>query len=127
MIEGQGSLAHPSYSAVTLGLIHGALPQAMILCYQIGRTEITGLEHLRIPPLAKIKEMNEAMASIYQPGKVIGLAMNSAGVSTADASDEKKRIRDEFGLPVCDVIRHGPDELAQAIISFRQSDDWKLE
>ncbi len=78
MIEGQGSLAHPSYSAVTLGLIHGALPQAMILCYQVGREKITGLEHLTIPPLAKIKEMNEAMASIYQPGKVIGIAMNSS-------------------------------------------------
>lgn len=126
MIEGQGSLAHPSYSAVTLGLIHGALPQAMILCYQLGRERITGLEHLQIPPLAKIKELNEAMASIYQPGKVIGIAMNSAEVSAADANDEQDRIRAEFGLPVCDVIRHGPDELAQAIISFRESNQWKV-
>ena len=65
------------------------------------------------------------MASIYQPGKVIGIAMNSAGVSDAEAEAERTRIRDEFRLPVCDVIRHGPDELAEAVVKFRESDDWK--
>lgn len=127
MIEGQGSLAHPSYSAVTLGLIHGALPQAMILCYQIGRDRITGLDHLKIPPLAQIKELNEAMASIYQPGKVIGVAMNSALVSAQEAETERQRVREEFGLPVCDVIRHGSDELVDAIVRFRQTKDWRSE
>jgi uncharacterized NAD-dependent epimerase/dehydratase family protein len=127
MIEGQGSLAHPSYSAVTLGLIHGALPQAMILCYQIGRDRITGLEHLKIPPLAQIKEMNEAMASIYQPGKVIGIAMNSATVGDSEAEAERKRVGDEFGLPVCDVIRHGCGDLVNAIVKFRDSLDWRVD
>lgn len=127
MIEGQGSLAHPSYSAVTLGLIHGALPQAMILCYQIGRDRITGLDHLKIPPLAQIKELNEAMASIYQSGKVIGIAMNSALVSAQEAETERQRVREEFGLPVCDVIRHGSDELVDAIVRFRQTKDWRSE
>lgn len=124
MVEGQGSLAHPSYSAVTLGLIHGALPQAMILCYQIGRETVTGLEHLRIPSLANIKQMHEAMASIYHPGRVIGVAMNSAHLSEAEAEQERDRVRDELGLPVCDVIRHGTDELTTAIIEFRDRHDW---
>jgi uncharacterized NAD-dependent epimerase/dehydratase family protein len=119
MVEGQGSLAHPSYSAVTLGLIHGAVPQAMIMCCQVGRRTVTGLDHLPIPPLAKIKEMHEAMASIYQPGKVIGIAMNSASVSAEESEAERDRMRAEFGLPVCDVIRHGCEELVDAILDFR--------
>ena len=127
MIEGQGSLTHPSYSAVTLGLLHGAAPQAMILCYQVGRERITGLEHLKIPPLAKIKELNETMASIHQDSKVIGIAMNSSLVSADAADAERQRIREEFGLPVCDVIRHGCDELVDAIIQFRETKEWRSE
>lgn len=127
MIEGQGSLAHPSYSSVTLGLIHGGLPQAMIMCYQLGRTQITGLDHLQIPPLVQIKAMHESMASIYQPGKVIGIAMNSASVGDAEVEAERKRIREEFGLPVCDVIRHGCGDLVDAIVDFRTTKDWRVK
>lgn len=127
MIEGQGSLSHPSYSAVTLGLLHGANPQAMILCYQVGRERITGLEHLKIPPLAKIKELNETMASIHQESKVIGIAMNSSLVSASAAEAERQRIGQQFGLPVCDVIRHGSDDLVDAIIRFRETKEWRSE
>lgn len=126
MVEGQGSLAHPSYSSVTLGLIHGALPQAMILCYQVGRETVRGLDHVRIPPLAEIKKMNEMMASIYQPGVVVGIAMNSSTLSDEQAEAERERVREEFGLPVCDVVRHGSDELVDAIIQFRDTPGWEV-
>jgi uncharacterized NAD-dependent epimerase/dehydratase family protein len=125
LVEGQGSLVHPSYSAVTLGLIHGCLPQAMILCYEVGRDCITGVEHVKIPPLAKVRELNEMMASITQPSRVIGVAMNSRRVSAEEAEAERERVRAELGLPVCDVIRHGPDELVEAILKFKSSGDWK--
>jgi len=127
LVEGQGSLAHPSYSAVTLGLIHGASPQAMILCYQVGRERVTGLDHLTIPELARIREMHESMASIYQRGVVIGIAMNSAAVSAEEAETERQRVGEEFGLPVCDVIRHGCGELVDAIIEFRNTTEWRSE
>ena len=127
MIEGQGSLVHPAYSAVTLGLLHGAAPQAMILCYQVGRERITGLEHMMIPPLRKIKEVNEMMASIHQSSQVIGIAMNSSSVDAETAEAERQRIRQEFGLPVCDVLRHGCDELVGAILEFRDTADWRNE
>jgi len=125
VIEGQGSIVHPSYSAVTIGLLHGAAPQAMILCYEVGRERITGVEHLPIPPLAKIRELNEAMASAWQPSRVIGVSMNSRRVSAEEAEVERARVRDELELPVCDVIRHGPGELVDAIIQFKNSDTWK--
>ncbi|MDA1049568.1 MAG: DUF1611 domain-containing protein [Planctomycetota bacterium] len=124
IVEGQGSLVHPSYSAVTLGLLHGCLPQAMILCYEVGRDRVTGVEHVKIPPLAKIIELNEMMASITQPSRVIGIAMNSRCVGAEEAEAERERVRAELGLPVCDVIRHGPDELVEAILEFKRGDGW---
>ncbi len=125
MIEGQGSLVHPSYSAVTLGLIHGAAPQAMIMVCELGRETITGLEHLRIPPLAKIIELNETMASIFQPCPGIGIAVNSHHVSAEEAATERQRMRAEFDLPVCDVVRDGPQDLIDAVLAFRKSDGWR--
>ncbi|HUG67256.1 MAG TPA: DUF1611 domain-containing protein [Pirellulaceae bacterium] len=122
IVEGQGSLVHPSYSGVTLGLLHGALPQAMIMCYEVGRDRVTGVEQVKIPPLAKIIELNEMMGSITQPSRVIGIAMNSRRVNAEEAEAERERVRAELGLPVCDVIRHGPDELVDAILEFKNSD-----
>jgi len=125
MIEGQGSLVHPSYSAVTLGLLHGAAPHAMILCYEVGRKTVTGLDHLRIPPLAKIKELNEMMAAVHGSSKVIGIAMNSSTVDQQAAERERKRVQDKFGLPVCDCVRHGSGELVEAVLRFHEQEDWR--
>lgn len=125
VFEGQGSLVHPSYSAVTLGLLHGADPQAMILCYEVGREGVTGVEHLKIPPLAKIRELNELMGSVFRPSPVIGVSMNSRLVSADEADAERERVRAELGLPVCDVFRHGPADLVEAIVAFKATETWK--
>jgi len=119
LIEGQGSLVHPSYSGVTLGLLHGCFPQALILCYEVGRTSVTGLDHVPIPPLAEVKRLNEIMASIHRPVPVIGVGMNSRRISATAAEDERKRMRDELGVPVCDVFRHGAGDLVDAVIKFQ--------
>ncbi len=121
LIEGQGSLVHPSYSAVTLGLLHGCLPHGLILCYEVGRETVTGIDHLKIPPLAKIKELSEMMASVFQPCSVIGISMNSRKVSESEAEEERQRMRDEFGLPVCDIFRHGCDELVDVVLELQRS------
>ena len=120
VIEGQGSLAHPAYSAVTAGLLHGCLPHGMILCYEAGRKAVYGMDYMPLTPLGKIIQINEAMAALAMPAKVIGIAMNSR-LLTADAAEvERERLRDEFNLPVCDVIRHGPDELVDAVLTLQQ-------
>lgn len=115
LIEGQGSLAHPRYSGVTLSLLHGCMPHGMILCYEVGRENVNGMEHVPLQPLSKLIEVYESMANLMGPSKVIGVAMNSHYVSADEAEAEREKIRSELGLPVCDVIRHGPDELVQAV------------
>jgi uncharacterized NAD-dependent epimerase/dehydratase family protein len=121
VVEGQGSLVHPSYSGVTLGLLHGCQPHALILCYEPGRPAALGLDHVPLPPLATIKSMFETMASLRTPCSVIGIAMNSRQMTADAAEAERERVRAEFDLPVCDVIRHGADALVEAVLQLRQS------
>ena len=119
IVEGQGSLVHPSFSGVTLSLLHGTAPHAMIMCYQAGHDHIFGAEHLATPPLRKIIDLNETMASIFRPCPVIGIAINSRTLTDAEAAAERQRVKAELGLPACDPVRHGPDELVDAILAFQ--------
>lgn len=125
LIEGQGSLVHPSYSGVTLSLLHGSAPQALILCYEVGRERVTGVESVKIPPLAEIKKMYELMANIHQRCRVIGIGINSRRLNAAEAARERDRVKSEFDLPACDVLRDGPDELVQAVIDYKNQGGWE--
>lgn len=118
-IEGQGSLAHPKYSAVTLGLLHGCAPHGMIMCYEAARPATHGMEYVPLTPLAKLVEVYEVMANLMGPSKVIGVAMNSRRLDDDQAEVEREKVRAELGLPVCDVIRHGSDELVEAVLAMR--------
>jgi uncharacterized NAD-dependent epimerase/dehydratase family protein len=120
LIEGQGSIIHPRYSPVTLGLLHGCIPHGLILCYEMGREVIYGLEHIRIPSLSKLKEIYEAIADASFPAKVIGIAMNSRNYSDAEAKTERHKVAMAMNLPVCDVIRNGPQVLVEAILKLQQ-------
>lgn len=124
LVEGQGSLVHPSYSGVTLSLLHGCAPQALILCYEIGRETVTGVESVKIPPLSLHKQLFETMANLHQKCEVIGIGINSRRVSSEEAFLERARVKAEFGLPACDVLRDGPDELVDAVINFHARGDW---
>ena len=116
MIEGQGSLAHLAYSTVTLGLLHGTAPHAMILGYEVGRHEMTSLNHRQIPALDKILRAFEMMANLRHPSQVIGVSMNSRLLTQDEATREKAYIEEQFGLPVCDVFRDGPEILANEVL-----------
>jgi uncharacterized NAD-dependent epimerase/dehydratase family protein len=124
VIEGQGSLVHPSYSSVTLGLLHGCAPQALLMCYEIGRDRVTGVESVEIPPLDKIMKIYDVMSNIHQPCKIIGIGINSRRVSQDEAARERGRAKAEFGLPACDVFRDGPEELVEAVIRFKNAGGW---
>jgi uncharacterized NAD-dependent epimerase/dehydratase family protein len=124
VVEGQGSLVHPSYSGVTLSLLHGCAPQALIMCYEIGRDRVTGVESVRIPPLGPIMKMYDVMSNIHQSCKIIGIGINSRRVSPDEAARERERVKAEFGLPACDVFRDGPDELVEAVIRFKSAGGW---
>ncbi len=120
VVEGQGSLVHPSYSGVTLSLLHGCLPHGLILCYEVGRETVTGIPDLSIPPLTEIRRLNEIMASVYQPCRVIGIAMNSNALTQQQAEQERRRTEDAFQVPVCDIFRHGTKPLVEAVLKLKQ-------
>lgn len=119
LIEGQGSLAHPRYSAVTLGLLHGVRPQGLIMCYEVGRTHVGGMPEFPLCSLKELVDVYEWAAGLISPARVIGVAMNSRTVSAREAEQERGRVREELGLPVCDVFRNGPDDLVNAVINMR--------
>ena len=121
LFEGQGSLCHPRYSAVSAGLLHGAIPHGMLLCYECGRKEIGGMPGFAIPPLTTIRDLYETMANIQFPSAVIGVSMNSRFLDADAAEAERERVRNELGLPTCDVIRNGPEELVETVIDYRET------
>jgi uncharacterized NAD-dependent epimerase/dehydratase family protein len=118
-VEGQGSISHPRYSAVTAGLLHGCVPHGMIMVYEAGRKTVYGMDYVPLTPLAKLVEAYEMLASLAMPSRVIGVAMNSRLLSADDAETERERVRHELGVPACDVIRHGPGDLIDAILTLR--------
>jgi len=121
VIEGQGSLFHPRYSCVTLGLLHGSMPDGLIMCYEMGREVIGGMPDFPLAPLERVREVYEISANIMHPCRVIGVAMNSSAYSEEEAAAERRRVRRRLGLPVCDVIRHGPDELVEAVLNLKRT------
>ena len=120
VVEGQGSIVHPRYSAVTLGLLHGCMPDGLILCYEIGRENVHGMEKVKLPSLSKFKELYETMANIMHPCKVIGLGINGRKFSDGEVETERHRIEQELGLPACDILRHGPGALVEAVLQLKQ-------
>ena len=120
LFEGQGSLAHPRYSAVTAGLLHGCVPHGLIMVYEAGRETINGMSHVPLIPLPRLVEVYEALASLHQPARLIGVAVNSRLLSPEQAADECQRVSEELGVVVCDVFRDGPGPLADAVVSLRQ-------
>jgi uncharacterized NAD-dependent epimerase/dehydratase family protein len=126
LVEGQGSLFHPGYSAVTLGLLHGSMPHAMVLCWMPGRKQVYGggYEWVEIPtPGQAIAAYEEAMrwAAPQLGSRVIGLSANTYDLP----EDEARRLIDEAGnatgLPSTDPVRFGAEPLAEAVEAARRA------
>lgn len=120
LVEGQGSLIHPGYSGVTLGLLHGACPDALILCHQATRDYI-GDYHgkepwVRIPPLPELIEIYERAAAPVRPTKVIGVCLNTFGLDEPRAREAVARAARETGLPAIDPVRFDPAPLVDVIV-----------
>lgn len=115
VVEGQGSITHPRYSAVTLGLLHGCMPDGLILCYEMGRETVYGMDSTRLHPLATYKQLYETLANPMHPCKVIGFGINGRRATAEEVEAERARVEAEFGLPACDVLRHGCQPLLEAV------------
>ncbi|HLG07794.1 MAG TPA: DUF1611 domain-containing protein [Gaiellaceae bacterium] len=118
LVEGQGSLVHPMYSGVTLGLIHGSAPHAFVLCHRAGSTEIEGCPGHAIPPLADLVELHERIALPRRPAKVACVALNTGELeSDDDARETISAAASDTGLPTDDPVRFGSGYLLDALLA----------
>ncbi|AIR68623.1 N-acetyltransferase DgcN [Dickeya fangzhongdai] len=107
VIEGQGSLFHPSFAGVTTGIIHGAQPDALVLCHEPTRTRMRGVDY-PLPDLQACIDLNLAMARLTNPNaRFVGVSINSAHLSEADALAYMAKLEHQLGLPVVDPFRQG--------------------
>jgi uncharacterized NAD-dependent epimerase/dehydratase family protein len=122
LVEGQGSINHPGYSAVTLGLLHGSCPDALILCHQSSRVYIGDYREeswLRIPPLADYIRWYEDVAAAVHSTKVIGVSLNTYDLSEAEARRACEQAHRETGVPATDPVRFGTARLVEAVEGAR--------
>lgn len=108
IVEGQGSLFHPSYAAVTLGLIHGSQPDAMVLCHEVGRTEIIGVENYPLPNFEDCMETYLNAARLTNKKSVfVGACFNTSSLTDGDAKQYLADTEKMIGLPCTDPYRYG--------------------
>jgi len=119
LIEGQGSISHPAYSAVTLGLLHGCAPDGLIYCYEAGREFVKGLEQVPLPSCEAQLDVLQRIANLRHPCEVLGIAVNTRLLSAEAAAEEVRAAEQRFGLPACDVYRDGPAKLVAAAMALR--------
>jgi uncharacterized NAD-dependent epimerase/dehydratase family protein len=115
-VEGQGALLHPAYSAVTLGLIHGAAPHAFVLCHLAGSAEIEGYPGHPLGSLPELVELHERIALPRRAAKVEAIALNTRGLDAAAAQAAIAVAEQETGLPTDDPVRFGAGRLVDALL-----------
>lgn len=118
LVEGQGSILHPGYSGVSLGLLHGSLPHALIACHHSTRRTFRHNDWLPIPPIDEVIVLHEALAHPLRPVQTIGVSLNTVELTDVEARAEVKRIADLTGLPTTDPVRFDPAPLVEAVLQF---------
>lgn len=112
VVEGQGSLFHPSYAGVTLGLVHGTQPDALVLCHDLSRTAIECVEGYPIPPLDVCIERYVESARLTNEGaRCVGISLNGSGLLPSEYRCARESIEARTSLPCFDPIRDGVDAL----------------
>lgn len=110
VVEGQGSILHPSYAGVSVGLLHGTQPDIFVLCHDPSRKHMAGLPQVSMPNLTDVLDLTVALGRLTNPAiRCAGISFNTSKLSHADARDLMKREEDRSGLPVADPVRGGPD------------------
>ena len=119
LIAGQGSLFHPSFAGVSTGLLHGAQPDALVLCHDPMRRTMRGLPHYQPPRLDDCLEANLRAARLTNPQvRAVGIALNTSAMGAAQATDLCARTADMFGLPCSDPYRMGVDAMVDLLLAM---------
>ena len=115
LIEGQGSLFHPSFAGVSLGLLHGAQPDAFVVCHEPTRTRMRGVEH-PLPSIRDVIELTVTCGRLTNPAiRPVGVAVNTQALEEAEAQALLERFADEHALPATDPVRFGVEGIVDRI------------
>ena len=118
LIEGQGSLFHPSFAGVSTGLLHGAQPDALVLCHDPVRPHMRGLPHYAMPGLKQTLEANLSVARLTNPDvRAVGVALNTSKLSRVEAERLCAETAEALGLPCTDPFAMGVDPIIDRIIA----------
>jgi uncharacterized NAD-dependent epimerase/dehydratase family protein len=118
IVEGQGSLFHPAYAGVTLGLIHGTQPDAMVLCHDARRSVLMGYENFPIPSYQRAIETYVAAAALTNPkARVVGISLNTSHLPESEARALVARTEAETSLPCSDPIRFGVEGVVSQLLT----------
>ena len=116
LIEGQGSLFHASYAGVSLGLLHGGQPTAIVMCHEPTRTHMRGLPGYSLPSLHECIEANLRAARLTSPTVTcVGISINTSTLDASAADSILKQTADSFGLPCVDPVRTGVAAIADRL------------
>jgi len=116
LIEGQGALTHMGYSGVTFGLIHGSMPDAMILCHQPARLKDD--YGLPLPDLRRLIRFHEEAVGFFRPSKVVATGINSVGFTDNESREAARAIGQQTGLPAVDAFRFGAAPIVDALLKY---------
>ncbi len=115
-VEGQGSIVHPAYSAVTCGILHGAMPDKLVLCHAAGRDAIHGYESFPLPPIGSYVDLYENLSEPVSEAPVVAGALNTADVTEAEARQAVDGYAEALGTPATDVIRFDTDDILEVLL-----------
>ncbi len=115
LIEGQGSLFHPSFAGVSLGLLHGAQPDAFVVCHEPTRTTMRGVRH-PLPSIREVIDLTVACGRLTNPAiRAVGIAVNTQALGEGEARAYLARAAEDHGLPATDPVRFGVEEIVDRI------------
>ena len=116
LIEGQGSLLHPSFAGVSLGLLHGAQPDAFVVCHEPTRRTMRGVAHA-LPSIAEVMDLTLRCGRLTNPGiRAVGIAINTQALAETDARALLQNLSAEHGLPATDPVRFGVENLVNQML-----------
>jgi uncharacterized NAD-dependent epimerase/dehydratase family protein len=122
LIEGQGSLFHPSFAGVSTGLLHGAQPEALVLCHDPSRTEMRGLPRRALPGLAECLERNLQVARLTSPDvRAVGVCLNTSAMEPGAAERLCARTEDALGLPCTDPMAFRVEAILDELLCLAPS------
>jgi uncharacterized NAD-dependent epimerase/dehydratase family protein len=110
IIEGQGSLFHPAYAGVSLGLLHGSQPDVIVVCHQPGRADVIGVENYALPSIEETVDLNLRVGRRTNAGlRCGGVSLNTAHLTAEQARNLMAAEASRLGVPVADPIRGGEE------------------